>query len=104
MRKDLKNNTKSRIGERRLMKCGEEVEIVEYRNAKDITVIFLKTGELIRCAYNNFKKGNIKSHFTPTVYGVGVVGLEQTKVNGRQTKSYMAWVRMLQRCYDENII
>ena len=58
MRKDLENNIKNRIGERRIMKCGEECEIVEYRNANDITVKFIKTGELVKSRYNKFKMKN----------------------------------------------
>lgn len=94
---------KNRIGEKRIMKCGEEAEIVEYRSVRDIVVKFLKTGELIRCEYGNFKKGTIKSHFTPTVYGMGIVGLERTKdVSGKALRSYNIWKHMLQRCYDKN--
>ncbi|MDM0716822.1 hypothetical protein QTH81_00845 [Clostridium perfringens] len=94
---------KNRIGERRIMKCGEECEIVEYRSARDITVKFLKTEELVKCQYNNFKIGNIKSHFTPSVYGVGIVGLEQNSINGKQFRSYDIWNNMLQRCYDKKL-
>lgn len=92
---------KSRIGEIRIMNCGEKCEIVEYNGVRDVTVKFLKTGELVKSTYNEFKKGSIKSHFTPTVYGVGIVGLERTKENGKQLKSYETWSGMLRRCYDE---
>lgn len=102
MRKDLENNIKNRIGERRVMNCGEECEIVEYRNANDITVKFIKTGELVESRYNKFKRGNIRSHFTPTVFGVGVVGLEEiVDKNGKLIKSYTKWASMLTRCYDD---
>ncbi len=100
MREDLKNNIKNKIGKRNIMKCGEECEIIEYRNCDDMTVRFLNTGELTRSTYQQFKNGSIKSHFTPTVYGVGIVGLEETKINGRQTKSYNTWHSMLRRYYD----
>ncbi|MDU4051146.1 MAG: hypothetical protein E7H33_09540 [Clostridium perfringens] len=99
MRKE--NNINNRIGERKIMNCGEECEVVEYRKYNDITVMFIKTGELVKSTYNNFKRMVIKSHFTPTVYGVGIVGLEETWVNGKHFKSYKTWHSMLQRCYDE---
>lgn len=101
MKENLKSNIKNRLGERRTMKCGEECEIVEYREYLNITVRFIKTGELIKSTYDNFKNKSIKSHFTPTVYGVGVVGLERTRMNGKQLKSYQTWKSMLGRCYDE---
>ncbi len=102
MRKDLKNNISNRLGERRLMNDGEECEIIEYKNARDVMVKFLKTGELVKNTYNNFKKGEIKSHFTQTIYNVGIIGLEETVDNsGEQAKSYKTWNSMLQRCYDK---
>ena len=96
------NNIKNRVGERKVMKCGEECEVVEYRKYSDVTVRFLNTDELVKCTYSNFKIGNIKSHFTPTVYGVGIVGLEKmTEGNGKHLKSYKVWADMLRRCYSQ---
>lgn len=95
------DNIKNRVGERRMMKCGEKCEIVEYINNRNVTIKFLKSGELVKCTYDNFKKGAIKSHFAPTVYGIGVVGLEKTRGNGKPLKSYKVWSSMLGRCYDE---
>lgn len=99
----LKNiKAKSRLGERRIMKCGEECEIIEYRSALDIVVKFLKSGELIDCQYDQFKKGTVKSHFTPSIFGVGIVGLESTvDKSGKQIKIYEAWKAMIRRCYSE---
>lgn len=57
MRKDLENNIKSRIEEIRVMNCGEECKIIQYNNARDITVKFLKTGEEAKGDYGQFKKG-----------------------------------------------
>lgn len=54
MRREIKN----RIGERKIMNCGEEAEIVEYKNNRDVKVKFLKTGEIAKCAYNHFKKAS----------------------------------------------
>lgn len=97
-------NTKNKIGEKKFMNCGEECEIVEYKKYDDITIKFLKTGELIKSTYNNFKKGEIKSHFVPTVYGVGVVGLEKiVDEEGKQLKPYDSWHDMLIRCYDKKL-
>lgn len=83
------------------MKCGEECEIVEYNDCDNIIVRFVKTGELVKSRYGSFKRGSIKSHFTPTVYGVGVVGLETTRINGKLFKSYYTWQGILERCYSK---
>ena len=99
----MKDSIKNRIGEIRTMNCGEEAEIIEYKSCMNITVKFLRTGEIVKCRYIDFKRGLIKSHFTPTVYGVGIVGLETTKVNGKAINSYNTWQGILERCYNEKL-
>lgn len=95
--------TMNKIGEKRLMNCGYEAEIIEYNNAKDTTIKFLDTGEIVQSiTYCNFKKGKVKSHFSPTVYDWGIVGLEDTQdENGKILKSYRVWNSMIGRCYGE---
>ena len=74
---------KTRLGESRMMNCGETAFIVNYANCNDITVKFEKTGELVKTTYQNFKNGKIKSRFTPSVYGVGIIGNEKTRDENR---------------------
>lgn len=72
----FKKISDERIGETRMMNCGELAFIVEYIDSQNITVQFSKTQELVKASYNQFKNGKIKSHFMPTVYGIGITGLE----------------------------
>ena len=91
-----------RLGETRMMNCGEIAFIVNYANSNDITVKFKKTGELVKTTYKNFKNGEIKSRFIPSVCGVGIIGNEKTKdKNGKAIKSYSVWKGMLMRCYSD---
>jgi hypothetical protein len=84
------------------MKCGEIATIIKYDNAKNITIKFNKTGEELDGWYCDFKKGNFKSHFTPSVFDVGIVGNELTvDKNGKQLNSYHYWSNMIRRCYWE---
>ena len=93
-----------RLGETVMQKCGELAFIIEYVNSQDITVQFKRTGEIVKCNYSNFVRGNIKSHFTPTVYGVGVTGVEPSRdENGEKIDSYKCWCRMLSRCYSAKL-
>ena len=90
----------TRFGETRMMNCGEIAFIVNYACSNDITVQFKTTGELVKTKYSNFKNGSVKSHFTPSVYGVGIIGNEKTiDENGKTIKSYSVWNSMLKRCY-----
>ena len=92
----------TRLGEARTMKCGETAIIVNYANRKDITVQFKTTGEFVKTTYQNFKNGSVKSRFTPSVCGVGIIGNEKTRdENGKATKSYLVWYNMLMRCYSD---
>lgn len=92
----------TRLGEARTMKCGEIAIIVNYACYNDITVQFKKTGELVKTRYSHFKNGFVKSRFTPSVCGVGIIGNEKTRdENGKIIKSYSVWTNMLKRCYSD---
>ena len=89
-----------RLGQTVMQNCGELAFIVEYVNARDITVQFKRTGEMVKTDYGTFVKGNVKSHFTPSVFGIGTTGLEPTvDENGKRLDSYTCWTDMLKRCY-----
>jgi len=95
---------KQRLGESNMLNCGEVATIVKYNSAHDMIIKFDKTGELIQCEYVDFKRGGIKSHFTPSVFGVGIVGMILTvNEDGKQLDSYHKWVAMLERCYDKKL-
>ncbi len=55
---DSEEQAKQRLGDRKLMNCGEFAEIIEYNSYKDIMVQF-DTGEKKRTSYDLFKKGTI---------------------------------------------
>ena len=98
----LSSKAEERLGEVGMMNCGETAIIVNYANRKDITVQFKNTGELVKTTYQCFKKGSVKSHFTPSVCGKGIIGNEKTKdENGELYDSYIRWHSMLCRCYSD---
>ena len=101
-RPSSKNVAEERLGESKMMNCGEFAFIVNYACYNDITVQFKKTGELIKTTYSNFKNGFVKSRFTPSVYGVGIIGNEKSRdENGEIIKGYSVWTSMLSRCYSD---
>jgi len=84
------------------MNCGEVATIIKYNKATDIMIKFEGTGEQINCEYGDFKKGMIKSHFSPSVFGIGIVGLTLTvDEKGKQLDSYHNWIGMIDRCYNK---
>lgn len=94
----------NRLGERRIMKCGDEAVIIGYRGAEDIWVLFPSTGETTVSKYNIFTRGQIKSHFYPSLCGVGIVGFEKTSTSdGKHLPSYETWQSMIKRCYSEKL-
>ena len=94
------SNNKERVGETVMQNCGEVAFIVEYVNSQDITIQFKTSGELVKTEYGAFVKGKVKSHFTPSVFGVGITGLEPIRnETGEKLDSYNCWKNMLRRCY-----
>ena len=97
-----KNLAEERLGKARMMNCGEIAFIVNYANCNDITVKFKNSGELVKTTYQCFKNGGVKSRFTPSVFGVGIIGNEKKiDENGKTIKSYSVWTNMLNRCYSD---
>ena len=92
----------NRVGEVKIMNNGESCKIINYKTAKDIDVEFINTGEIVyNTKYQCFKNGEIKSHLSPTIHGVGIVGNNIVTNECIKNISYSKWTNMLIRCYDE---
>lgn len=92
-----------RLNETRINNNGEEMRIIRYGNRNDIDVQFDDGTIVENRRYDAFKKGDIKNPMTPSVYGIGCIGIGKFKTtdeNGKHTKCYNAWLNMLIRCYD----
>ena len=93
-----------RVGEVGVNNNGEEMKIVRYGGRYDIDIQFVNDGTIVEHKrYNHFKTGNVKNPMTPSVFGVGFIGIGRFKSvdeNGKITKCYKVWESMLQRCYD----
>lgn len=83
---------------------GYEMKIIEYNRNDDIWIEFQDEHKAkVHTSYSNFKKGQVKNPFHPSVYDIGYIG--QGKYNsidksGKKTKAYNTWINMLMRCYD----
>ncbi len=79
-----------------------DVEIIGYKDSRNVTVKFLNTKSTAIFTAGNIRKGLIKDKFARIVKGVGYLGNGVSSVNGGHKKSYVTWINMLQRCYSES--
>ena len=77
-----------------------DFKILKYNDSKNIDIQFLNTGFETSVQSTTIKSGSIKDLYSPSVYGVGIVGTKYpSTINGVRTKEYALWYDMLVRCY-----
>ena len=76
--------------------------VTEYRNSKNVIVKFLRTGYVTKCDLDKILQGKLKDKLAPSVYGVGVVGVQSIRSDGKIVREYSVWSNMLKRCYDKS--
>ena len=99
--KKVGNGFINRKGEKHLSNRGYWATIIEYFSKRNCTVQF-EDGTIIKgLQYGNIKKGQIKNPCHPSIYGVGYDGIGKytTTRNGKNTKEYVVWKGMIERCY-----
>ena len=80
-----------------------DFKILKYNDSVNVEIQFLKTGYETAVRLGDIKNGNVKDPYSPSVYGIGVLGTKYpTTINGVLTKEYMLWKSMLQRCYSDS--
>ena len=85
-------------------KSSGDFKIVTYNHARDVEVRFLKTGFEMVARLDHIRSGLIKDPYSPSVCGVGITGTKYPiSVNSVQTKEYVLWCHMLQRCYSTTL-
>ena len=79
-----------------------DFKIVKYNDSGNVEIQFLKTGFKVVATLGNIRKGYVKDLYTPSVFGVGVVGTKYpSAINSVKTKEYELWTHMLERCYSD---
>ena len=78
-------------------------KILKYNDNRNVEIRFLKTGYETVARLGSIKIGGVKDPYSPSVYGVGIVGTKYPVSEGNiQTKEYTLWMSMLQRCYSDS--
>ena len=75
--------------------------ITKYVNASEVHIEFCDTGYQTVVLMGNILKGEVRDKLVPSVHGVGILGDEITRINGKSVKDYRVWKTMLYRCYVE---
>ena len=79
-----------------------DFKVLKYNDSYNVEIQFLKTGYETTVQLTNIRNGEIKDPYSPSVFGVGILGSRYPyKINGRNTKEYVLWKSMLQRCYSD---
>lgn len=84
---------------------GSIMKIIQYNNTNEVWVMFPQ-GNLVKCGWGQFCRGEVKNPYDKSVYGVGYFGEGnyKSRENGDKTPHYLKWRFMLQRCYDKRYI
>ena len=101
--KYLNDVSKDCVGKICKSKSSGDFKIVKYNNNRNVEVQFLKTGYEATVELVQVKRGNVKDPYSPSVYGVGILGTKYpSTINGIHTKEYKLWQNMLVRCYSDS--
>ena len=72
--------------------------VTKYVKCNEVSVRFISTGYETTAEMGDIRKGNVRDRLFPSIYGVGIIGEEPTRIDGVVLKEYMFWVNMLTRC------
>ena len=79
-----------------------DVKILEYKNNKQVVIMFLNTGFIKEESMGVIRSGHIRDSSLPTTCGFGYVDIEGASIGRHMTKEYRLWNNMINRCYNEN--
>ena len=80
-----------------------DFKILKYNDSRNVEIQFLKTRYRKVAEMKEVRSGEVKDPYSPSVYGVGVVGTKYPPtINDVKTKEYALWTNMLVRCYSDS--
>lgn len=88
------------VGEVYENNVGLKFVVIEYNGCNDVKVKFVDSSYTTFSTTGNIMSGSVKDKMSPSVYGVGVVGVNSISTNQKPHQEYVFWNSMLQRCYD----
>lgn len=85
------------------MHCGDVI-VCEYKNTKNITVVFIDTGTILKTTkrvLTGSDRPRLRDLLAKSVFGIGCIGIGKHKAHEgpADTKPFSIWRAMLRRCY-----
>lgn len=81
-----------------------DVKILEYKNNKQVVIMFLNTGFIKEESTGVIRSGHIRDSSLPTTCGFGYIDIEGASAHKHTTKEYLLWNNMINRCYNEKVL
>ena len=78
-----------------------DIKILEYKNNKQVVIMFLNTGFITEESMGVIRSGHIRDISLPTTCGFGYIDIEGASIGRHMTKEYRLWNNMINRCYNE---
>lgn len=75
--------------------------VIDYKNAKDVTVMFYDPLYITKCTLDSLREGRVANPMQRNVFGKGYVGTGQYS-STKNRRVYVMWFNMLRRAYDFN--
>lgn len=81
-----------------------DIKILEYKNNKQVVIMFLNTGFITEESMSVIRSGHIRDSSLPTTCGFGYIDIEGASIGRNKTKEYRLWNSMINRCYNEKVL
>ena len=78
-----------------------DIKVLEYKNNKQVVIMFLNTGFITEESMGVIRSGHIRDSSLPTTCGFGYIDIEGASIGRYMTKEYRLWNGMINRCYNE---
>lgn len=84
-------------------KYNEKYTVIDYKDNKNVIIEF-ENGYIKKCRWIEVEKGSVINPYTKTICEVGFLGEGEyhKTINRKNTKTYVHWLGMLQRCYSDD--
>ena len=80
-----------------------DIKVLEYKNNKQVVIMFLNTGFITEESMGVIRSGHIRDSSLPTTCGFGYIDIEGASIGRNAIREYRLWNAMITRCYNENL-